>query len=286
MKDVPLKWSDIANRFVADEYGVHHSARGQAVVSYPEDGNKNCFRVEDHSLWFRHRNRCIAEAMRQYPPAQPLFDIGGGNGYVSQHLWSAGIECVLVEPGSAGAYNARVHRKLPHVVCSTTSELTFLNGKIPSIGIFDVLEHIEDDNLFMRQLHDLLVPGGRIYLTVPAHQFLWSDADVKAQHYRRYSHKALHDVLCRAGFQIEYHTGIFGPLIPAIFILRSLVSCWGRRIKANANKTERQHGMQGGLGWRFTSLLMQRDLRAIRRQKSIVGASLLFVASKANESNS
>ena len=46
-------------------------------ISYPEEGNEACFEVEDCSFWFRHRNDCIRELVRSFPPR------GGGPIYES-----------------------------------------------------------------------------------------------------------------------------------------------------------------------------------------------------------
>lgn len=78
-------------------------ADGVGAISYPDEGNEACFEVEDQSFWFRHRNHCIRELVRNFPPQGPLFDVGGGNGFVAKGLMDAGWEVVLVEPGPSEA---------------------------------------------------------------------------------------------------------------------------------------------------------------------------------------
>ena len=114
----------------------------------------------------------------------PIFDVGGRNGFVAKELLDAGLDVVLVEPGPAGAMNAK-KRGGAHVICSTTHTAQFKSGSIPAIGLFDVVEHIEDNIGFLKHLSELLVPGGMLYLSVPAYQFLWSLEDVKAGHFKR-----------------------------------------------------------------------------------------------------
>ncbi len=55
------------------------------------------------------------------------------------------------------------------------------------IGMFDVLEHIEDDQGILQKLRGNLTDNGSIVLTVPAYPSLWSDFDVRAHHQRRYT---------------------------------------------------------------------------------------------------
>jgi hypothetical protein len=47
----------------------------------------------------------------------------------------------------------------------------------------------------------LLKPGGKILITVPAHQWMWSAHDVVNHHKRRYSKATLTDALGKAGLR-------------------------------------------------------------------------------------
>ena len=55
----------------------------------------------------------------------------------------------------------------------------------------NVLEHIEDDVMALRQWYQKLKPGGRILVYVPAFQLLYSSMDRKVGHFRRYTRRAL-----------------------------------------------------------------------------------------------
>src|SRR5271170_4405432 len=143
---------DMAANLELGEHGIWFS-KGQSNVSYPAAGNEACFEIEDHSFWFRHRNRCIATVVRGFPPAGALFDLGGGNGFVSLCLQKAGWQSVVVEPGSVGAINAR-KRGLENVICATLEDADFRAHSLPAAGLFDVLEHIDGDGQFLRVLGD------------------------------------------------------------------------------------------------------------------------------------
>lgn len=95
-------------------------------ISYPSDGNEVCFTIEDKSFWFKHRNCCILSAVKSYPPKDngTIFDIGGGNGFVSLALATSGFDVALVEPGKTGALNAK-RRGLDSVICATTATAQF-----------------------------------------------------------------------------------------------------------------------------------------------------------------
>jgi hypothetical protein len=93
---------DIAPTLKKADNGIWYSPE-ESSISYPADGNDSCFSVEDRSFWFKHRNACIAGMVSAFPPGDrgPIYDIGGGNGFVSLGLANAGFDVVLVEPGRA-----------------------------------------------------------------------------------------------------------------------------------------------------------------------------------------
>jgi SAM-dependent methyltransferase len=103
-----------------------------------------------------------------------------------------------------------------------------IDGPFQMITLFDVLEHLDEDEESLRSLSKLLAADGKIILTVPALQFLWSDHDVVHHHHRRYSSARLRDVLERAGLQVEYISYFNSLLLPAA-ILQRLASRFSKK---------------------------------------------------------
>ncbi len=118
-------------------------------ISFPASGHADCLEIEEHSFWFRHRNRVIIEMIRAYPPTGPVYDVGGGNGYVSLGLQNAGFPVVLVEPGAGGVKNARA-RGIMSIIPTTLQDAKLPDHSVDAVSIFDVLEHIEDEASFYR----------------------------------------------------------------------------------------------------------------------------------------
>jgi SAM-dependent methyltransferase len=277
MEDTDLR--GIAANLVPLEDGlwVARAAGGQAI-SYPDGGHAECYALEDRSAWFAHRNRCIVEAVRRHPPGGAIFDIGGGNGYVALGLRAAGFDAVLVEPGIDGARRG-VGRGLAPVVCATVEDAGFAPGSLPAVGLFDVLEHIEDDAGFLRALHRLLAADGRLYLTVPAYAFLWSDEDVEAGHFRRYRLGQLRRLLERTGFVLELGSYFFSPLPLPILVTRALRSRLGVRRAQTSASHEQEHA---GRGWAVLQRVLDLELAQLRKGRTLpVGSSSLAVARRA-----
>lgn len=254
--------------------------RESGDVSYPAEGNENCFSVEDSSYWFQHRNRVIEHLVNARSPEQPFFDIGGGNGCVSHALQLSGLDVVLVEPGPSGARNA-VRRGVQTVVQSTLEDAGFMPDSLPSVGLFDVLEHIETDLEFLKSIHRFLIPNGFLYVTVPAYRSLWSVDDVHAGHFRRYTVSSLQARLREAGFTVEYSTYLFSFLVPPIFLLRSLPSVLGLRNSVSKSRIRKEHSRGNKFSGAILDRCLQFELNRIKRGRRIpVGSSCLAIASK------
>ncbi len=87
----------------------------------------------------------------------------------------------------------------------------------------DVIEHIEDDNAILKYFSNLLNENGKILLTVPAYNFLYSSKDRILHHHRRYNKKRLKS-LVEKYFEIikltYYNFFLFAPLALSILFLK------------------------------------------------------------------
>jgi SAM-dependent methyltransferase len=253
-------------------------ARNRSSVSYPADGHQSCFQIEDGSFWFRHRNRCIRQVLANFPPGGAVFDIGAGNGYVALGMQQSGIDVVALEVGVEGARNAW-SRSVRPVICASLEDCGFREASIPAAGLFDVVEHIEDDAGFLRSLRSLLVPEARLYITVPAFTALWSDEDVRAGHFRRYTLARLGALLESTGFEVEYDTYFFVPLPIPIFLFRSLPNRLGMHHEKRARDRQREHNPKLGIGGRLFERALDAEVKAIEARRRLrVGGSCLVVA--------
>ena len=257
------------------ERGIWTSDRA-AKVAYPEGDHATCFALEDSSFWFRHRNRCIVAAVNRHRPNGFILDIGGGNGYVARALIDAGFETVLLEPGPDGAQNARRVRQIPDVICSSLEDAELRDGTVPAVGMFDVIEHIEDDRGVVAEVHRILRPGGWFYITVPAFNWLWSGADAEALHFRRYSQATMRAALADR-FDLAYITTLFERLVPAFFLARTLP--YALVLRGRSRRFQAQHQPGGATGTVWLERLLAHEVRRIEAGRSLRwGSTLLIVA--------
>jgi 2-polyprenyl-3-methyl-5-hydroxy-6-metoxy-1,4-benzoquinol methylase len=224
--------------FVRDSNGVFVKSKGEesAKLSFPVTTYDDFDERTLDSFWVKLRADAILQELRSHE-ANSLIEIGAGSGYVSLPLISAGIDVISVEPIYSGAQIITARGGL--AINATLEELNLPDDQIAYVGIFDVLEHIEQDELFLRQLYKSLKPGGWLFLTVPAHNSLYSDFDSSIGHYRRYSKFRLTELLKRTGFEVHTARFLFHSLVFPAFILRRIPYLFGRR-----KKFDGEHGFK------------------------------------------
>lgn len=138
----------------------------------------------------------------------PAADAGAGSGHFSELLSSRVKPLVLLEGGQENLDLLRQRFAERPDVTVEDCDLTRCGGTLAHHGIrsiftLDVLEHLPDDLAVLKQFHDALAPGGRLYIKVPALQFLYGPVDEASGHYRRYSRSRLRKVVEAAGFTVE-----------------------------------------------------------------------------------
>ena len=266
----------------ADQIWRARDARAHAL-SFPAHGHAACFAIEDASFWFAHRSACITAVLRRHGVVGPLLDVGGGNGAVSAALERAGIETVLLEPGLTGARNAHA-RGLRNVVCATLEDADFADRAFDAVGLFDVIEHVDDDAALLRAAHRVLRPGGTLCVTVPAHGWLWSAEDELAGHHRRYTCGSLGATLARCGFEVAYQSYLFAPLVAPVLALRTVPHRLAKRSTATLERRAAAYHAPSPLVRRALELALAPELAAIRAGRRVpFGTSCLTLATRATE---
>lgn len=249
-------------------------------TAYPSNGHSCCFGIENLSFWFRHRNNCVVTLVKNYPPNGAIFDIGGGNGYVTSLLYKNGFESILVEPSATGVKNA-LSRGISQAIAATLQEAQFKKNSIPAVGLFDVLEHMRDDRKFLKHLYDIMKLNGKIYITVPAFEMLWSAQDIYAHHFRRYTLKNITNLLRSLHFKVDYATYFFTFFPLPIFLLRTLPFKFKLAKIYTTRQFQKEMTSSVGLFNPVINFLLKWELNRIKKRKYIpFGSSIIIAAHK------
>lgn len=147
--------------------------------------------------------RWLADLVRPYLGDDPL-EIGSGIGDYAA-LWLPDVRhftATEADPQRLVALKTR----FAHDPKVTVRELLLpapQTATHSSIVALNVWEHIDDHVGALRSAMDLLRPGGRIVLIVPAFEAAMSRFDREIGHVRRYTRASLGEALSSAGLEIE-----------------------------------------------------------------------------------
>ncbi|WP_083940982.1 class I SAM-dependent methyltransferase [Pseudoduganella violaceinigra] len=234
-------------------------------------------KAEAGSFWFRARNEVILWALKTYMPnAHNFLEVGCGTGFVLSGIASAhpAIQLSGSEIFLAGLSHAKERVPAAQFMQMDARHVPYAD-EFDAIGAFDVLEHIEEDDAVLAQLHRGLKAGGLLLLTVPQHRWLWSAADEYACHVRRYSAREIEDKVRAGGFELVRSTSFITALLPAMMLSRQLQ----KRNKAAFNPDD-ELKINPVLNQAFYALTMM-EFAGIRLGLNYpVGGSRLIVARK------
>jgi SAM-dependent methyltransferase len=177
--------------------------------------------------WFVARRRILSALIErevQLPADARILEIGCGTGHNFQMLGRFGrIDAIEIDEGARALASRRLGREIGTAPLPELSGIP--DGTYHLIALLDVLEHIEEDEASLASIKRKLAPGGRILLTVPANQWMWSAHDAAHHHHRRYSKNRLARVITRAGLRphrISYFNTLLFPLAAAARIVGKL----------------------------------------------------------------
>jgi len=179
-------------------------------------------KLEGDSFWFRARNQLILWAAKPLLRADASFcEIGCGTGFVISALAK---EMPLVKFSGTELFGDALPFARSRVPSAQFYEMDArripFRSAFDVVGTFDVLEHIQEDQTVLAEIHKALKPQGKLVITVPQHPFMWSHQDERACHVRRYTRDELVGKLKKAGFSVDFTTSFVSLLLPLMYMAR------------------------------------------------------------------
>lgn len=194
---------------------------------FPAQSHETLDLAQEQSFWFRERNELIFRfAKKHMPEAKSLFEVGCGTGFVLSRFKKEfpGTRLAGGEIHMSGLRAAK--RRLGEGVQLLQIDARKLpfEDEFDIVAAFDVIEHIEEDELVLARLNKALRPGGVIMLSVPQHMWLWSAADDIGHHKRRYARGELTQKVKAAGFDVLEDTSFVTMLLPVMAAQRLVMA--------------------------------------------------------------
>jgi SAM-dependent methyltransferase len=197
-----------------------------SALPFREEYFEFWFERENKHFWHIARKEIIGDMIarylsKEYGPLNKVLglEIGIGNGNVSTELIRKGIQMEGADLFYSSLQYCRKRLDIP-LYQTDLLKLPF-REKYDLIGIYDIIEHIEDDRLALQNIYQALKPGGTLNVTVPACRFLWSQFD-EMDHKRRYTKAELKEKLEAAGFKVRRISFFMFILFPIVYLVRKI----------------------------------------------------------------
>jgi len=225
-------------------------------------------------FWVRRRFEVFRKfAGELVSPAREMAEVGCGHGLLQRQMELAyGREVTGFDLNENGLKHnvSRASRVVCYDLCQKDKQF---QERFDLIFLWDVLEHISNEDPFLAALAFHLAKGGKFVFNVPAGEWAFSGYDTAAGHFRRYSAESFFSVMARNGLQVTKWTYWGLPLTPTLLF---------RKVWLRGNTSQEQSyatgfaaggGMANGLlGW-----ISKREMIP----QHIAGTSLMAVVETA-----
>jgi SAM-dependent methyltransferase len=201
-----------------------------------------------------------------------ILDVGAGSGFFTRHLLEQGVgrSAICVDTGYPEDRDETFAGK----------PLAFrrqIDADAADLGLFmDVLEHVDDDAALLASYAQKLPASASFLITVPAHQWLWSDHDVFLEHRRRYGIGQLESTVKNAGLRVDRSSYFFGFVLPIAAAARLAA----RLSPARAAQPRSQLQRHGALTNAVLAGLCRAEMPTLGINR-LAGLSVFCLASKA-----
>ena len=171
----------------------------------------------DHPIDRASRRFAVRSLTRYVTHDAPLvLDVGSSSGYVLAEIRRAVPRARLIASDYLLRPLERLGERMPSlpILQFDLRACPLPDRCVDAVTALNVLEHIDDDIVALRQIARILKPGGAAHIEVPAGPALYDIYDEQLMHHRRYR---LNDVTAKAresGFEILFATHLGFLLYP------------------------------------------------------------------------
>ena len=149
----------------------------------------------------------LRKLVKKYVVGKSILDAGCGTGHTTLELLNDGHEVTAIDLSQGLVdFTKRIIKENNYTgdvyVLNLTNAKVLGENKFDTILCLDVLEHIRDDELAIKNLYYILKKNGHLIVSVPALRVLYGIRDKKIGHYRRYGRDELIEKLRASGFDI------------------------------------------------------------------------------------
>jgi len=179
--------------------------------------------TESTHWWFCARRKILERIIETMalPRQARILEVGSGTGGNLLMLSRYGqVSAMEMDENARRISSEKTHGQFAIRAGNCPENIPYQDEQFDLICMFDVLEHIDEDQETLAALRKYLAPDGRVLITVPAYPWLWSAHDVFLHHKRRYTARNLREIFKRSGLRIDRLTYFNTLLLPLAALAR------------------------------------------------------------------
>lgn len=191
-------------------------------AGYDATSRERLAHIEEDHFWFEAREKLLLRRLDAVGAApKRVLDLGCGNGRFLAALAARGAQVIGVDAYAGGLERARERMPSATLIVADITRVPLPDASVDLVAMLDVLEHLEPEAP-LAEARRLLAPGGRLLVSVPAFQSLYSEFDRLAGHRKRFRRADLTAELAAGGFAVESCTHYQWLLFPMVWLSRQL----------------------------------------------------------------
>ncbi len=229
--------------------------------------------AEDWLWWYVGMEKISRAVIEKFHPRGShlrILDAGCGTGGSTRYLNDYGMVTGL--DFSSDALELASARGLTLLVRGSVTSLPFAPNQFDLIASFDVLCTLgPHDQLALEEFHHSLVPNGRLFLRLPAYDWLRGAHDLAVDIRQRYTAGTVSRLLLKAGFHLEHLSYANSLMLPVAVMKR-----WCERFRSPQKESDLSFD-PGRLNPILTRILSS-EAKHVARRGMPFGLTVLAVA--------
>jgi SAM-dependent methyltransferase len=234
--------------------------------------------VEATHWWFTGRRRLLGRMIAAFglPADARILDIGTSTGTNLRMLRDLGFSRYEGLDMSDEAVRWCAEKGYGRVTRGDASALPFPDASFELVLATDIIEHVDDDGLALREVRRVLKPGGRVLVTVPTFRMLWGLQDDVSHHKRRYRLHELSERIEAAGLDVRSGFYFNYLLFLPILLARRMIALLGVELQS-------ENQVNSPLINRLLCWIFRFDVWSAPKLRPPFGVSCLVVAGPRRE---
>ncbi|NLU60980.1 class I SAM-dependent methyltransferase [Rhodococcus sp. HNM0563] len=185
------------------------TVRADGAQQLPLTGERTVPGIAEENYWFR-RHEVVYRDLLPRCAGRTVLEAGAGEGYGADMIADVATRVIGLDYDESAVAHIRARYPRVDIRQGNLADLPLDDASVDTIVNFQVIEHLWDQDQFLRECHRVLTPGGELLISTP-NRITFSpgrDTPLNPFHTRELDATELTELLVDAGFRVELVTGV------------------------------------------------------------------------------